>query len=195
MKELVAEGDDSSLLAKFVHIAKYFNPRDQLDKSSIYARKTIEAEKIFAQLIYDFNPMKQHQDCHEFLVLILDQLHEEMALIHQTKVDKSIAADKASKDDSEWQEVGEHNLQKKFNNSEESLAQASLVRDIFGGLLRTELHVEGSKHLTVTFEPFFALNLEISNKYNDIESCLSSYFGAKPVDGYKLDDKPVKAYH
>lgn len=62
----------------------------------------------------------------------------------------------------EWQEVGVGNQQKRFNNNEESLTKGSLINDIFGGLLRTEFHVEGRKHTNITFEPFFMLNLEIS---------------------------------
>lgn len=45
----------------------------------------------------------------------------------------------------EWQEVGQNNQSKRFNNNEGSLATASVIRDIFGGLLRTEFHVEGRK--------------------------------------------------
>ena len=70
-----------------------------------------------------------------------------------------------------------------------------MIRDIFGGLLRTEFHVDGRKNCTVTFEPFFALNLEIS-RCEDLESCLSSYFRSKNLDDYKDEaGKFVKAYH
>lgn len=63
----------------------------------------------------------------------------------------------------------------RFNNDEDTLSRASLVRDIFGGLIRTEFHVEGRKHTNVSFEPFFVLNLEIT-KCEDLESCLGSFF-------------------
>lgn len=45
------------------------------------------------------------------------------------------------------------------------------MKDIFGGQIRTELHVKGSKEASVTFEPFFILHLEIT-KCEDLESCL-----------------------
>ncbi len=47
MNDLIQDGEDVSILSKFVHLAKYFNPRDNLDKSSPFSRRTIEAEKIF----------------------------------------------------------------------------------------------------------------------------------------------------
>jgi len=82
LNELYKNGEDSSLLARFVHLARFFNPRDQLDRSLGFALKTVDAEKIFQQLVGDFNPYNHHQDCHEFLVLILDKLHDELAVIH-----------------------------------------------------------------------------------------------------------------
>ncbi len=190
MQELNKLGESQSLLTKFVHLARFFNPRDQLDSSSIFASKTVNAEKIFQGLIGEFNPFSGHQDCHEFLVLILDKLHDEMALIY--KEDKSIEED--SKVD-EWHETGRGNKQKTFNNEHGSLTQASMIRDIFGGLLRTEFHVDGRKNCTVTFEPFFALNLEIL-RCDTLENCLSSYFQSKYLDDYKDESGMlVRAYH
>lgn len=68
------------------------------------------------------------------------------------------------------------------------------MRDIFGGLIRTEFHVEGRKHTNVTFEPFFVLNLEIT-KCEDLESCLSSFFDQIPLSDYKVDGNIVRAHH
>lgn len=60
--------------------------------------------------------------------------------------------------------------------------------------MRTEFHVEGRKHTTVTFEPFFVLNLEIT-KCEDLESCMSSFFDERYLNDYKVDGKIVRAYH
>lgn len=139
------------------------------------------------ELIREFNPYNQHQDCHEFLVLLLDKLHEEMALLHSDTVDEEESK-------GAWNEVGAGSTQKRFNNTASSLTQESMVRDIFGGMMRTEFHVEGRKHTNVTFEPFFVLNLEIT-KCEDLESCLSSFFDQRPLSDYKEEGKLVKAYH
>ncbi len=50
-----------------------------------------------------------------------------------------------------------------------------MIRDIFGGLLRTEFHVEGRKQVNVSFEPFFVLNLEIT-RCEELANCLESFF-------------------
>ena len=157
-----------------------------MDKKSPFAIKIINAEKIFHNLLSEFNPFHLHQDCHEFLVLLLDKLHEELALIHQPPTE-----DPSSKDD-EWMETGSK-TKKHFNNDQNHL-QTSLVRDIFGGLIRTEFHVEGRKQTNVTFEPFFALNLEIS-RCEDIENSLDSFFDQKRLSDYKVDGREVRAYH
>ena len=122
--------------------------------------------------------------------MMLDKLHDEMVVIYQETPKEVVAATITG----EWQEIGAGNQQKKFNNDESSLTKSSLVRDIFGGLLRTEFHVEGRKHVTVSFEPFFLLNLEIS-RCEDLESCLSSFFETKPLTDYMVDGKLARAWH
>jgi ubiquitin C-terminal hydrolase len=52
-----------------------------MDATAPHSIKTVNAEKIFAKLIGEFNPFGIHQDCHEFLVLLLDSLHNEMSLL------------------------------------------------------------------------------------------------------------------
>lgn len=61
-------------------------------------------------------------------------------------------------------------------------------------MIRTELHVEGSKHVSVTYEPFFAINLEIT-RCEALEDCLHAFFEEKRLNDYKLDGRPVKAYY
>ena len=65
---------------------------------------------------------------------------------------------------------------------------------MFGGVVRTEFHVEKSKQTSVTFEPFFVLNLEIT-RCEDLESCLHSFFNEKRINDYKLEGKEVRAYY
>jgi ubiquitin C-terminal hydrolase len=65
--------------------------------------KTVNAERIFSGLISTFNPFNHHQDCHEFLVLILDKLHDEMALMHTGE--PAVEEDKSA-----WNEVGAGSL-------------------------------------------------------------------------------------
>ena len=135
MADLHKDGGDETLLGKFVHLAKYFNPRDNMDPKSPYSVKTINAEKIFAQIIGDFNPYGHHQDCQEFLELLLEKLHDELALLHEPGVTDDVNHSSSESENkgketmmsSEWSEVGAGNQQKRFNNDENSLTQASLI--------------------------------------------------------------------
>jgi hypothetical protein len=60
--------------------------------------------------------------------------------------------------------------------------------------MRNEFSVMHSKQASVTFEPFFVLNLEIT-KCEDLESCLHSFFDTKLINDYKIDGKTVRANH
>lgn len=78
-------------------------------------------------------------------------------------------------------EVGMKYVQKnekiKFVNSDLlQKIEKSLVLDIFGGIIRTEFHVEGSREHTVRFETSFVLSLDIINDECTIEDCLDRFF-------------------
>lgn len=79
-------------------------------------------------------------------------------------------------------------------NNKTSKIESSLIRDIFGGVLRTDLFVEGSRQTSVTYEPFFILNLEISRCYN-LNDCLSSFFQERKISDYSVDGKDKRAYY
>ena len=133
-----------------------------------------------------YNPYNEHQDCHEFLAIMLDRLHDELKLIYVPPEEKNKVND-------QWREVSIKS-QKIVLNNDHSNIQPSLIRDIFGGVLRNEFHVERSKQISVTFEPFFILNLEIS-RCEDLESCLQSFFNEKRINDYKVDGVEVRAVH
>lgn len=64
----------------------------------------------------------------------------------------------------------------------------SIVSDVFGGVVRSEFHVEGSRRHTVTYDPFFVLSLPIVYDECSIEDCLKAYFEPEYVEDYK-DEK------
>lgn len=53
------------------------------------------------------------------------------------------------------------------NKSE--ILEPSIIRDIFGGVLRTELHVDGTKIVHTSYEPFYVLNLEIPRDVDNLQ--------------------------
>ena len=63
-------------------------------------------------MLHNFNPYQEHQDCHEFMAILLDLLHDELKLIYHPSRDE-----KAKKEPvDEWHETGEKNTTKTFNN-------------------------------------------------------------------------------
>lgn len=110
-----------------------------MDKKSPFAAKPVDAENIFRELNQNFNPYQEHQDCHEFLALLLDLLHDELKLIYVPNDEKE---KKAVVD--EWQEVGDKNAKMHFNNDQINITN-SLIREIFGGVVRNEFNIDGSK--------------------------------------------------
>ncbi len=67
-----------------------------------------------------------------------------------------------------------------------------MIKDIFGGLMRSELSIEKSKKVSVTYEPFFMLNLELVRE-ESVESCLDAFFADKKLEDYKVDGVEVRA--
>jgi hypothetical protein len=55
---------------------------------------------------------------------------------------------------------------------------------MFGGIIRTEFYVEGSRNHSVTFDPCFVLSLDILYDDCTIEECLDNYFKESNVEGY-----------
>ena len=88
---------DKDVLAKFVTLSRYFEPRIQFmtnsnwkfqgSSLSVYQDRVVDAEKIFAAEMAAFNPDMVQADCSEFLSFILDLLHEEIKDIYVSNSD------------------------------------------------------------------------------------------------------------
>ena len=86
-----------------------------------------------------------------------------------------------------WNEIrSEKNEKIKFVNSDLlQKIEKSIVLDIFGGIIRTEFHVEGSREHTDRFETSFVLTLDIIKDECTIEDCLDRFFEKQRVEGYQ----------
>ena len=103
-------------------------------------------------------------------------MHEELRLIYvPQKVDKKILQAKIRAED-EWSHTGALKT-KNVQENWEVLNEPSLIRDIYGGVQQTEIHIEGQRSVSVSYEPFFVLNLEIPREgVKSVQTCLSAYF-------------------
>ena len=200
---------DKEVLGKFVSLSRYFEPKIQVMDNAVnkfqgaglamYQDKVVDAEAIFATELLEFNPEAVQADCSEFLSYILDKLHEEMKDIYVSNAPKNeeqkTEATQSKGQDTEWNETGEGNAKITYNNHEDlQKIQNSIIRDIFGGIVRTEFFVEGSRNHRVTFESCFVLTLDIPYDGCTIEECLDGYFRRTEVQDYKQNGKVVKAY-
>lgn len=142
-----------------VHVSKFFDEASQIDRNSIYANNIINSEHIFEPFLMMYNPDMEQQDACDFLSYLLDQMHEELKTIYVPQENKktNIANIKAQE---EWSHAGSLKTTSVQENTQ-SIFEPSLIRDIFGGVQQTEIHVEGSRSVSVSHEPFFVLNLEI----------------------------------
>lgn len=105
--------------------------------------------------------------------MLLDMCHEELKPFH---VNQKVTQEAG------WAEVGAK--ERTNQDNQEEIMQKSVIRDIFGGVLKTELIVEGSNKTSVSFEPFYVLNLEIPRNSIDIKACLHSYFNEKKIHDF-----------
>lgn len=82
-----------------------------------------------------------------------------------------------------------------FNNHDLLLnITNSIIRDIFGGIIRNEFNVDGSRSSSITFDPSFVLSLDIPYDECTIEECLDNYFQKVNVEGYQQNGRTVKAH-
>jgi len=173
---------DDSLAGRFVELCRYHQSNYQLDKDSIYAKKVVPVDDVFAQILYTFNPDDEHQDCGEYLQLILDMLHNELKTHY--KADEGTGG--------EWNEVGKKKMKMNFKNKLYEAVEPSVIFEIFGGILRNEFNVDRTRQVNVRYEPFFIVNLEL-NRSETLEDCLFSFCNPKNVQDYKLNGRTVRA--
>lgn len=135
------------------------------------------------------------QDAQEFLGFLLEELHEECA--HAMKSGSSVnsitsgtstpvgstsnTSEIASADDG-WMEVG-HKQKPAITRSSGTILTESPVTKIFGGKLRSELKVAGSKN-SVTLEPYQPLQLDIGAPHvNNIVDALKGLTRSENMHG------------
>ena len=95
------------------------------------------------------------------MTLILDMLHEEIKNMYVPQEEPESPSPtktiKKSNDDGNWNETSKQKINFSNKDSYSQNYEPSIVRDIFGGVIRKEFHVEGHRSSTVSFEPNFIL--------------------------------------
>ncbi len=145
------------------------------------------------------------QDAQEFLGFLLEELHEECA--HAMKSGSSVnsitsgmstpvgsTSNTSEVPDAEggWMEVG-HKQKPAITRSSGAILNESPVTQIFGGKLRSELKVAGSKN-SVTLEPYQPLQLDIGSPHvNNIVDALRGLTRSESMHGDFYSTRGQKA--
>lgn len=117
---------------------------------------------------------------------MLDRLHEETKDFY---VSNELETSK-SKQEIDWNETrdgGKVVTDKSFYN-----LRNSVIRDIFGGLMREEYRKANSRNVNVKLVPFFVVQLDIPYDDCKLDDCMDEYFKQQEVQGFEENGKAVK---
>jgi ubiquitin C-terminal hydrolase len=187
--------DDSYLIANFLELIKYMSPETGNPLGGFhYSNNIVSVEDIFKNLLMNFNPDRQQQDCHEFLGLMLDtlnnELHEILEKVGISTKNKNLTEAGANSEVEEWEESGKKRL--KVKNKAEDLIKNSPIFEIFGGCMREDICVEGKNTDSARLQPYLYLSLEI-NMDCTIDSSLRQYFEPEELEDFKFGKKHAYA--
>jgi len=189
-----------SFIKCFAEVARYFDAFEQI-KSGPYQTAIVNAEDIFSHLIGKFSPLAEQQDCQELLCYLLDGMHKEMLALAkeapsgevpsqavpspEAKLETKSETNDREDADEGWMEMGVRSKAIKHNNSASGDMEKSLVTDIFGGVFKSEFRAQGKPLISATFEPFYLINLDISQAQT-VAQGLRVYFQDQEVEGSPL---------
>lgn len=189
------------------------NPRISLKKQTedIRAGTPFEPNCVFDVLPAMKTTLSEkgrQQDAEEFLTFMLDGIHEELSAMQKiaskqkqqeegehihmngnatddkiqvtTPTHEKLQTDEQP-DAEEWEHVGPKN---KTANVRSSTIKDSLIKDVFGGVIRSSVHQTGAKE-SATLQAFFTLQLDIqSDKIWTLSEAIEHYFTKENLQGF-----------
>lgn len=132
------------------------------DPSAVYAA--------FTKTCKGFTPKRQH-DAHEALVCVLEKLHDGLSRLKPGDVSVVGCLDDASK--KAWKDA--------LKNT------ASVVSEVFMGLVETRVHGEGYDN--TTHDVFSCLSLPATGP--SLASCIEKHMSCERLDDFKVDGKSI----
>lgn len=149
--------------------------------------------------VYDVLPVMKtslsekgrQQDAEEFLSFLLNGMHDELIALHKithpndgvlVNGDSSLADHVEDKEDDEsWEHVGPKN---KSSTMRKAVIEESLIKHMFGGVIRSSVHQTGMKE-SATLQPFFTLQLDIqSEQIWTLVDAIQCYFTKENLQGF-----------
>ncbi len=155
----------------------------KLGKEGGMKKNIIDTPTIFEKLLFYFDPEGFQNDCQEFLQHVLDSLQKELI---QFDMNKKKIEENPTKEPEDWVEVGKGKKQMVYNNDKEnSNLVPTVLTKIFGGIYKNEFKLEGRSQISITFQPFFLLNLDIT-KEKTLEASLEHFFKVEEINGKSI---------
>lgn len=140
------------------------------------------------------------QDAQEFLTYILDRMHEEFLLVHNSSTSNKqsqSSSSSSSNGDEGWEEVGKKN-KSAVVLTKDTYAQ-SIISHTFGGKQRSSVRKhgqggqQGSSKASVTIQPFYCLHLDIDKpNIKTLEDAIDAYMEPEKLEGYTDDTRGVE---
>jgi len=180
------------------------NPKISLDKQSddLRAGTAFEPKCVYDVLLVlktTLSEKGRQEDAEEFLSFLLNGIHDELVDLKKLVTNRENTsnqilnggtahhsdneAEKPVDEDQEesWEQVGKKN---KSSTLRKAVIEESLIKHVFGGVLRSSVHQKGKKEST-TLQPFFTLQLDIQgDKIWSLKDALEAYFVKENLQGF-----------
>ena len=124
-----------------------------------------------------FDPYQKQNDTHEFLLFLLNKLHEECLLLQEEF--KDLLKLEEETDEENWEEVKKDGKRMKLMNKSNEFP-ISIIKTFFGGTLKHETTRQGVSLSESRIDPFYAITID--SKESSLEGNIDIYFSKKTVD-------------
>ncbi len=147
--------------------AMYMMMQRQWHSKSLVAFRPLLLKNLLVKINGQFSGTLQH-DAHEYLVFLLDALHEELNVARKKPV----------------QIPDNSNAQMWWDNYH--LGNDSVVKDIFVGQICSRVTCGSCNHTSTAYDPFWSLSVPVTTA-TTLEQCMTSFCSKERISGYNCD--------
>jgi len=137
---------------------------------------------LIAPLVQEFEATSGdgQQDVSEFYQFLINQLHNELIYTRTSPQKKESRTITPPEEGSEWVKVGPKR-ELTTTVSTPTKKERSFMESVFGGVLRSVLGTSGKRVKSDKYEPFFSIQVSVSDKVNSIDDALRTYLAKESM--------------